>query len=72
MIITEASHLLRQTPTLFNLEEAGHKDPEYKLMIGYIRTYRNFKELPSHFKGFRMGLAQSKDSTRGDSPIREQ
>ena len=55
LTITEIRHLLRANTALSGLEEAGQKDPDYKMMIEYIRTNRNFKELPPHSEGFRMG-----------------
>ena len=33
-----AEHLLKDIPTLKKLEEVGQMDPDYRLMIKYIRT----------------------------------
>ena len=54
-VITEARHLLRANPTISAVEEAGQKDPDYKMMIDFIRANKNFRELPPHSEGFRMG-----------------
>ena len=54
-MITEARHLLRANPTISAVEEAGQKDPDYKMMIDFIRAKKNFRELPTHSEGYRMG-----------------
>ena len=41
-VITEARHLLRAAPDLSTVEKMGQKDPDYKLMIQYIRAKKNF------------------------------
>ena len=53
-VITEARHLLRENPAILAIEEAGQKDPDYKMMIDFIRTNRNFRELPTHSEGYKM------------------
>ena len=47
-VITEARHLLRENPAISAVEEVGQKDPDYMMMIDFIRTNRNFRELPTH------------------------
>ena len=54
-MITEAKHLLRANPTILAVEEAVQKDPDYKMMIDFIRANKNFKDLPPHSEGFRIG-----------------
>ena len=54
-VITEARHLLRANPTLSTVEKMGQKDPDYKIMIQYIRAKKNFRDLSPHSEGFRMG-----------------
>ena len=54
-VITEARHILRANPTISAVEEAGQKDPDYKMMIDFIRANKDFKELPPHSEGYRMG-----------------
>ena len=53
--ITEARYLLRANPAISAVEEAGQKDPDYKIMLDFIRVNKNFKELPPNSEGFRMG-----------------
>ena len=33
----------------------GQKDPDYKMMIQYIRAKKNFQDLLPHYEGFCMG-----------------
>ena len=54
-IITEAIHLLKDNPAISEIEEAGKNNPDYSMILDYIRTNRNFRELPTHSEGFRMG-----------------
>ena len=54
-VITEAMHLLMDNPAISEIEEAGKKDPDYSIILDYIRTNRNFRELPTHSEGFRKG-----------------
>ena len=45
-VITEARHLLRDNPALSALEKVGQKDPDYVMILDYIRTKHNFRKLP--------------------------
>ena len=54
-VITEAMHLLKDNPAISAVEEAGKKDPDYSMIIEYIRANRNFRELPTHSEGYKMG-----------------
>ena len=54
-VITEAMHLLKDNPAILAIEEAGKKDPDYSMIIEHIRANKNFKELPTHSEGYRMG-----------------
>ena len=54
-VITEAMHLLKDNPAISAIEEAGKKDPDYSMIIEYIRANRNFRELPTHSEGYKMG-----------------
>ena len=54
-IITEARHLLRTNPALAPVKKMGQKDPDYKMMIEYIRVKCNFRDLQSSSEGFCMG-----------------
>ena len=54
-VITEAMHLLKDNPAISAIEEAGKKDPDYSMIIEYIRASRNFRELPTHSEGYKMG-----------------
>ena len=54
-VIISAIHLLKDNPALKKLEEVGQKDHEYEPIIEYIRTNRNFKQLPQSSKGFKLG-----------------
>ena len=56
-VITEARHLLRANPTISAVKEAGQRDPDYKMMIDFIRANKNFRELPTHSEGYRMGAS---------------
>ena len=50
-VITETRHFLRANPTISAVEEAEQKDPDYKMMIDFIRANKYFKELPPHSEG---------------------
>ena len=54
-VLTEARHLLRANPTILAVEEVGHKDPDYKMIINVIRANKQFRELPPHSEGYMMG-----------------
>ena len=54
-VITEAKHLLRANPALAAVKKMGQKDPDYKMMIEYIRAKCNFWGHPSSYEGFHMG-----------------
>merc|ERR1712041_23240 len=54
-VITEAMYLLKDNPAISAIEEAGKKDPDYSMIIKYIRANRNFRELPTHSEGYKMG-----------------
>ena len=49
-VITEAMHLLKDNPAISAIEEAGKEDPDYSMILDYIRTNRNFRELPTPLK----------------------
>ena len=59
-VITEAMHLLKDNPAISAIEEAGKKDPNYSMIIEYIRANRNFRELPTHSEGYKMGGGMAK------------
>ena len=54
-VITVAMHLLKDNPAISAIEEVGKKDPDYSMILDYIRTNRKVRELPTHSEGFRMG-----------------
>ena len=53
-VITEARHLLRDNPALSALEKIRQKDLDYVMMLEYIHTNHNFRDLPPRSEGFRM------------------